>query len=142
MPRFEIKVTHEPNVQVPGFTREQMEQIGQFAASVMKERVAEQVDVLDRPAPPLRPKYRRQKERKGLPPVRDLRYTGDMLAAMQILESSDAHVKIGLKGTKSYRKGLFNQNIDPWFGVSTTDDAKILTGIVEPIFHKNISDIG
>jgi hypothetical protein len=142
MPRFEIKVTHEPNVQVPGFTREQMEQIGQFAASVMKERVAEQVDVLDRPAPPLRPKYRRQKERKGLPPVRDLRYTGDMLAAMQILESSDAHVKIGLKGTKSYRKGLFNQNIDPWFGVSTTDDTKILSGIVEPIFHKNISDIG
>jgi hypothetical protein len=71
-----------------------------------------------------------------------LRYTGDMLAAMQILESSDTHVKIGLKGTKSYRKGLFNQNIDPWFGVSTTDDTKILTGIVEPIFHKNISDIG
>jgi hypothetical protein len=76
MPRFEIKTKYQGPVftktgvvdraiRVPAFTAEQMEEIGRFSAQVMKERLAQAIDVLDQPAKPLQPKYAREKRPKA-----------------------------------------------------------------------------
>jgi hypothetical protein len=85
MPRFEIKVRHQPEVEVPQFSLAQMEEIGLYGIEVSKERIASATDVFDRPAKPLKPKYAQRKIRRGLQPIRDIRFTGSTLAAMQLL---------------------------------------------------------
>jgi hypothetical protein len=142
MPRFEIKVKHQPEIKVPAFTSEQMQEIGTFAVQVIKERVAGQKDVFDAPAKPLQPKYAKRKAAKGLQPVRDLRFTGNMLGSVQVdNENVDAtHVTVRVKGSTPFRKGIFNQNIDPWFGLSNNDDHRVLDEKVRPIFSRNLKD--
>lgn len=141
MPRYEIKVSSRPKIETPTFSTAQMEGFGQSAVQIMKERNATGVDIFDQPAKPLQPKYVKQKSKKGLPPVRDLRYSGNLLGSVQVLEASEAHVRVGIKGSTPFRKGLFNQNIDPWFGVSPHDEARLLEEKVRPTFAKNIQDL-
>lgn len=141
MPRFEIKVSKRPNIQVSAFTEQQMQNIGEFAVEAMKERVATATDVLDKPAKPLQPKYAQQKIKKGKQPVRDIRLTGNTLGSVQVIEHDATHVKIGIRGSTPYRKAIFNQNIDPWFGLSEKDDDRVLAEKVQPIFAQNLKDV-
>lgn len=141
MPKFEIKVASRPDLKMPSFTQEQMGQIGAFAVEVLKERNATGIDIFDRPSKPLQAKYAKQKANKGLQPIRDLRLTGNMLGSVQPVETDSQHVKIAVRGNTPYRKGIFNQNIDPWFGLSPHDEQRLLNERVRPIFAKNVEDL-
>ena len=141
MPRITINVTNRPDIKMPSFTTEQMSSIGAFAIEVLKERNATGIDIFDRPSEPLQPKYAKQKERKGLQPIRDLRLTGNMLGSVQATETADDHVKIQVRGSTPFRKGIFNQNIDPWFGLSPHDEQRLMNERVRPIFAKNVADL-
>lgn len=140
MPRFEIKVTRRPNIESPAFNEQQMREIGQAAIDVMKERLATATDVFDKPAPPLQKGYAKQKAKKGKQPIRDIRLTGNTLGSVQVTEADSAHVKIKIRGVTPYKKAIFNQNIDPWFGLSEKDDERLLEETVRPIFAQNIQD--
>ena len=139
MPRFEIKVPHRPDIKVPGFTTDQMHEIGQRAVEVMKERVAQGVDVLDQPAKPLQPKYAERKRKAGKQPIRDIRFTGNTLGSLQVDEANDTHVHVKIQGATPFRKALFNQNLDPWFGLSDHDDDLVLE-TAQAIFALNIQE--
>lgn len=141
MPRYEIKTTKQPNIVAPKFTSEQMHEIGDFSVQVMKERNAQAIDVLDEPAKPLQPKYEKHKEAKGLPGVRDLRLTGNMLGSVHLVESDASHARVKLEGSTPIRKGIANQNIDPWFGLSHHDDQRVMDEKVRPIFAANLEDM-
>jgi hypothetical protein len=141
MPRYEIKVTHEPKIEAPKFTAEQMESFGRYSMQVMKERLAQAIDVFDRPAKPLQPKYAKRKSAKGLPAVRDLRLTGNMLGSIHVKNADSTHVTVKVEGATPFRKGIFNQNIDPWFGLSSHDDQRVLKEKVQPIFSQNLNDM-
>ena len=152
MPKYTIKLNAtgplftktgvaERSIRVPTFTAEQMKEIGEYDVGLIKDRVSQLQDVYDRPEPELSPKYARRKQSKGLPPVRDLFYSGIMLSALQILESDESHVKIGIKGAVPFRKALFNQNVDPWFGLSGRDEERLMEEKVRPLFNQNIQDL-
>lgn len=140
MPRFEIKVASRPDIKVPGFSTDQMQEIGQYAVDVMKERVAQGVDVLGEPAKPLQPKYAERKRKAGKQPIRDIRLTGNTLGSMQVDPGVTAsHVNVKIRGATPYRKAIFNQNIDPWFGLSDTDDDRVLEK-AQALFAQNIHE--
>lgn len=141
MPRFEIKVQRRPVIQAPTFHAGQMQEIGEFAVAIIKERVAGGTDVFDKPAKPLQPKYALRKAKKGLPAIRDIRYTGNTLGSMQVIEVDDTHVKVGIRGVTPYKKALFNQNIDPWFGLSDTDHDRVFNEKVRPLFAQDLKDV-
>jgi hypothetical protein len=141
MPRVTINITHRPNIVAPLFTEAQMREIGDYALVAMKERVASGTDVFDQPAPPLTEKYRKRKAAKGKSQIRDIQLTGLTLGATKVLEADASHARIGVSGTVQYRKALFNQNIDPWFGLSGRDDDKVLNGVVRPLFNQNLNDL-
>lgn len=141
MPQYTINVPKRPDIRVPGFTGEQMQAIGEHAIQVIEERVATGTDVFDKPAKPLQPKYAKRKIAKGLPAVRDIRFTGNTLGSVQVIESDASHVKVGIRGATPFRKALFNQNIDPWFGLSQTDDTRVLDEAVRPLFSANLADV-
>lgn len=152
MPKYEIKLNTtgplftktgvvDRAFRAPSFTADQMRAIGEYDIEIMKGRVGELRDVYDEPAPPLTQKYARRKASKGLPPERNLSYTGIMLKGLDILESDETHVKVGLKGSPQFRKALFNQNIDPWFGLSGHDEEKLMEEKIRPLFQQNIDDL-
>lgn len=141
MPRYEIKVKHEPDIKAPSFTAPQMQQIAEYAEQVIRERSATGTNALDQPAKPLQPKYAKKKAAKGLPAVRDLRLSGNMLGSMAVLEADASHAKVGIKGATPFRKGIFNQNIDPWFPLSPHDEERVLNEKVRPIFAQNLKDL-
>lgn len=140
MARFEIKLKHTTEIKTPTFTSEQMHDIGTFAVQAMKERVANQIDVFGQPVKPLQPKYAKRKAAKGLNPVRDLRFTGNMLGSVHVTESDETHVKVKVEGATPIKKGIFNQNIEPWFGLSHDDDQRVLHEKIAPIFANNLMD--
>jgi hypothetical protein len=152
MPRFEIKTKYQGPVftktgvvdraiRVPAFTAEQMREIAQYSVQVMKERNAQAIDVLDQPAKPLRPKYGKRKAAKGLPAVRNLRLTGNLLGSIHVTEADATHAKVKVEGVTPFRKGIYNQNIDPWFGLSNHDDQRVLNEKVKPMFAQNLKDM-
>lgn len=140
MPQYSIRIPARPDISVPVFTAAQMQQIGQGAIVEMRDRIARAVDVFDKPAPPLQPRYAKQKIRAGKQPVRDILLTGNTLGSVQVIEADQTHVKVGIRGATPYRKALFNQNIDPWFGLSNQDDERVLNEVVKPIFSQNIAN--
>lgn len=140
MPRFEIKVRKEPTIEAPKFRADQMKEIADFAVQVIKERDAKGFDVLDQPSKPLQPKYAKRKAAKGLPAVRDERFTGNMLGAIHVTEADETHAKIKIEGATPQKKAIFTQNIDPWYGLSDNDQSRVLNEKVRPIFAQNIED--
>lgn len=142
MPRYTIKLQGptEPNIPKITFTADQMTAIGEYDVGIMKDRIGDLRDVYDEPTRALTPKYARRKASKGLPPERDLTYSGIMLRALQVLEADESQVKVGLKGAIPFRKALFNQNIDPWFGLSTRDEVRLMEEKIRPLFMQNIAE--
>jgi len=149
MPRFEIKTSGtlaartgvvDRVFRAPKFSSGQMNEIANFAVQVIKERDAKGIDVLDQPAKPLQPKYAKRKAAKGLPAVRDERFTGNMLGSIHVTEADETHARVKIEGATPQKKAIFTQNIDPWFGLSNDDQGRVLNEKVRPIFAQNIED--
>jgi hypothetical protein len=136
MPQYEIKVTQRPDIKGVSFSESDLHEIGEYAVQAIKDRNALGVDIFDHSAKPLSDRYRKRKEKLGRPGIRDVRLTGNMLGSLQVTEASAGHVVISVKGSTPYRKGIFNQNIDPWFGLSPEDEHRILSEKIEPSFGR------
>lgn len=111
---------------------EVMRAIGQEVLdTVVRPRIASAVNVNDAPAKPLSTKGKRYqryfyiKKAKGLNPVRDLRFTGAMMAAAKVVDATNNQVRIGFDNPDASRKASFNQRRDPMFWWSPNDQAKI-----------------
>jgi hypothetical protein len=141
MARFDIRVTSRPHIEAPEFSADQMHAIADYGIEVMKDRLHRGVNVFDQPAKPLGEKYARRKSRLGKQPVRDMLLTGNTVGSIQTLEFSANHAKISIKGSTPYQKALFNQNIDPEFGLSDNDEVRLLTEKIQPAFAANISEL-
>lgn len=123
------------------FSAGQMREIGQYAIEVMKERDARGVNIFDQPMKPLGAKYADRKRREGKNPIRNVRFSGNLLGSIDVIEANDSSVKVSVKGATPYRKGIFNQNIDPWFGLSEHDATRILDK-AQTILGENIRSFG
>lgn len=136
---FSVKVTKQPNMEPPEyFHPSDMQHIGDFAIETMKERLHSGYNARDESAKPLTSRYAAQKQKLGKQPIRDIDKTGQTLAALQVTEADSGHAHISVEGSEAFRKGLFNEYNDPWFGASDSDKRKIFEEEIEPIFAHNI----
>jgi hypothetical protein len=154
MPSYKINVSKRPDIKIPGFTGEQMHEIGERAIEVIKERLHSGVNVFDQTAKPLariekirkgkvvssREAYAKYKQRIGRQPIRDLLLKGDLQKSIEVNNATENHVKVAIKDSKQYAIGILNQNIDPWFGLSEKDDVRITDEVVRPLFSLNLAD--
>lgn len=101
-----------------GFSAGEMIVIGTVVANGVKARTAEGRNAFDNEAKALTPRYKRQKARKGGKPIRDLRLSGDMMAALDVLRASDNRCVVGVQGPDLGQRAGFNQAIDPWMGIA------------------------
>ena len=122
-----IRVETMPQIdveQVLEFTAAEMSSIGETQIERIRERTAVNRGQFDQPLPPLKPRYRRSKERRGGKPSRDLRLTGEMMDAIFVRDAQSGSVTIAIEGALNQKKAAINQAKTPWFGISP-DDARI-----------------
>lgn len=102
-----------------------MRKIGAKCIESVQLRVAKGLNVNDSRAKRLCKSYEKKKLEKGKPGIRDLMYSGAMLGALTIVESSTNHVVIGFTRMAEQIKAAANQERDPWFGLSRNDMGKV-----------------
>jgi hypothetical protein len=66
-----------------------------------------------------------------------LRFSGNLLGSTQVTQSDSDSVTVSVRGSTPYRKGILNQNIDPWFGISPDNETDILQD-VQRVFSDNV----
>lgn len=124
MADIKFTVSHVPRIPENGwgFTGEDMRLIAVAGITGMSTRLDAAQNRFDRPAPPLKEKYSRRKQRRGAKPIRDLKLTGRLRAAIEATNVVENHCSIEVRGgSLEWRKAYFNQRRDPWFGLSPTD---------------------
>lgn len=144
MPKIQIRPASSLTIKIPKFSEPQMRQIGDYADDLMDRRLdaAVPVNIFGQPRPPLSKRYAARKTRMGRRPVRDVQMTGATLAAKNVLgtfeNETEVGALVGIKGSFEYRKALFSQNVDPWFGL-TDDETKKVVARATDILNFNIA---
>lgn len=107
-----------------GYTSDQWAQMGRHViTNGMIPRIKAGRNANDRPARPLVPKYAQKKAKRGLPPVRNMSFTGKTLQAMAVTASSGNGLTIGFTTPRASTIASVNNRKDLQFALSTNDRA-------------------
>lgn len=135
---YNIHVTRRMAWAAIGFDAQQSESLGLAAIAAMKTRIAKGFNVDDQPATPLAANYQRLKVRKGLSPLPNLRFSGELLdQALQVTSSEPGKVVVGIVGQKNIQKAIVNQTRRNQLGISR-EDASAVNALALSIFAENV----
>ena len=138
---FTIRVRRAPRIREDAFafTQHDMETIGGTTVTAVIGRLAEGRDKFDAPMPPLKKNYRTAKQRRGRKPIRDWRFSGNMLNSLGVLDVRENHVRVGFRGATPQRKAAINQARAPGMGLSPSDAGK-LDDRVDEVHQRNLRE--
>jgi len=95
-------------------------------ADSIKTRIMSGRDVNDNQAPPLAKNYARAKQRRGLNPIRDWRWSGNTLAALGPVTTPAGQIAVGFNNPKAARIAAILNVRCQQFGISPGDQANII----------------
>lgn len=116
-----MKVTRRVRLVVDRMSAGQMLAVADPVAAAIRDRIRAGRNVADQAAAPLTARYARQKQRAGLPAVRDWRWTGRTLEALGVVESGDGRAVIGFRDPVAAARARWNNRREEQFGVSPAD---------------------
>jgi len=103
-----------------------MRGIGRVLGNTVKKRIILGRTAEDQPAPSLRAKYARYKQRKGAQPIRDWKLTGRTLRGLGVTRASDNRVEVGFNDPVAARRAAINNRRSRQFGLSPRDQQTIM----------------
>ena len=136
---FTVNVTRRVRLQLWWLTDAEQRELGQFAVETMQKRIRSGIALNDQPAPPLSAPYAKAKQRRGIPPLRNLTYTGALLNNMQVIETGE-RIRIGFPDPKQAIKAGVNQDRVPMIGLSRFDQQQIVAKHDE-LLARSVGDI-
>ena len=110
-----VRIHQKKRIRLHGLTFKQLQmvKIGRVGLADVKRRIAAAQGPNDEPAKPLKDvAYRLQKKRKGLQPVRDLHFSGEMMKNLTLRTVSEKAAKAAFTSRKARSKANANQNIE------------------------------
>lgn len=128
-----IQITRMIRLAVPRFDQQQMQRIADATLLAQQERIARGVNMYDQPAKPLVPNYAAGKQRRGLQPIRNLRFSGGMLASQQVMGASENSATVQFTGADQQAKARALQSIEPMVGVSRGDAPSVSRAIAREV---------
>ena len=148
MPGVKFIFVQRPNIKPVKLTLDQVRELTQFADDLMDRRVdtAGPINIFGEPRPALSEEYAKRKVKEfGGRPVRDMRRTGQTLAAKQVYgemeNESTVSAFVGIRGKDLQKRALWAQNVDPWFGLTDAEESQVrVRGFA--MFAKNVADAG
>jgi hypothetical protein len=102
-----------------------MRGIGEKLVDSVKARILSGQTTSDTPAPPLREKYARYKQRKGGKPIRDWSRSGTTLRAMAVTSASNNRTVVSFNNPVAAKRAAIQNARARQFGVSSSDSANI-----------------
>lgn len=144
-----IRQTSRPRVMIPSFAEPQMQQIVEFARQQEAQRIARAQNISDAPAKPLTTRiphqggapYAQQKRKLTGNAVRDLRLTGQMLAARVASVIDRLHSVIRFSDPRQAQKAFINEAREPQLGLSPANK-QVVDGLVREMFAENVRNTG
>lgn len=83
-----------------------------------------------------RAEYKRAMGKSG---QRDLEETGQMLGSMTLTQNRPELIELGFTNEIAERKGFFNEEADPWFGLAP-EDVPPVTAMVDGFLIENLNN--
>lgn len=136
---FTVNITKRVRLRLWWLDDAEQRDLGQFAIETMQRRIRGGIGINDQPAPPLSTSYAKAKQRRGLPAIRNLTYTGTMLNGLQIIETGD-RLRIGFPDPLQALKAGVNQERAPMIGLSRFDQQQIIRRHDE-LLARSVSEI-
>ena len=123
-----VKIVSRPQIKVPELSVSDMYVVGQTADDLMTARVdsPNPRDVNNQAAPPLSPRYKIRKERKGKRGVREMYFPGAMLTELGTFRAQKGYVFVGFKSSTEYMKAWKQQQRFEWFGLADQEEAAVV----------------
>jgi hypothetical protein len=130
MPRqgFQTKVSHARFVVGP-FSSDQMNTLAGILRDSMRGRIQSGLNVNDQPSKPLKPKYAKQKQTRGKPPIRDWTMTGNTLRAMAVISANENRAVIAFNNPVAAQIARLNNLRERAFGVSPRDRQVLVAAV-------------
>jgi len=120
-----MKITESPKIAVPTIGVAGMRRISSVALESAADRVGRGFTVSDSPATPLNRSYARAKLRKGLKPIRDLRFSGRTMSSFKLRSAGNKQATIGFDDPIAAQRAADNDAISPMIGLSPTDQRRV-----------------
>jgi hypothetical protein len=117
-----------------------MVDIGAAGLLSVKKRLAQGQGADDGPAKPLKRRYALYKQHRGERPIRDLFFTGKMLANLQLRTVNDNHAVARCSSEKERIKALANQRRESWCVFSSVNRRDVIKKANE-VIHRIIEKL-
>lgn len=134
-----VRIHQKKRIRLHGLTFKQLQmvKIGRVGLAEIKRRIAAAQGSNDEPAKPLKDvSYKLQKKRKGLPAVRDLHFSGEMMKNLTLRTVSEKAAKAAFTSRKARSKANANQNIEP-FVVFSPKNEEVIREATEKELREN-----
>lgn len=130
--KYQPRVIKSRFIQTGGFSPAQMNDIasGLLSRSI-KPRIISATTVDDTPAPPLKEAYRKWKENKFPPAIRNWIKTGRTMRSLNVLTISQNKAVIGFVDRLTNFRAFINNRRSRQFGVSPKDQKVLLDSVIE-----------
>jgi hypothetical protein len=117
-----------------------MEAVGSVASAAMQERIGRGVTVTDALARPLSAGYAKAKARRGLPAIRDYRFTGEFLAGLGVTGASAGSVTIAPSVVAPGKAAALERANarDGMVGLSPADQERVAEELAARYAEKNL----
>jgi hypothetical protein len=135
-----IRIHQKKRIRLHTLTFKQlaMVKIGRVGLAEVKRRVAAAMGPNDEPARPLKDiSYKKQKRREGLPAVRDLHFSGEMMRNLTLRTVTDKSATAAFTSRKQRAKARANQNIEP-FVVFSPKNAAVVRQATDKELRANV----
>ena len=102
-----------------------MARIANVAKLAESDRISRGINVADAPAKALSKNYAIGKTRRGLPGIRNLKFSGALLDSRRVTTASDNTSEVAFTDAAQAAKANKNQKIEPMLGLSPGDRRSI-----------------
>ncbi len=124
---IKLRLLKTSNVQQVKLDRQDLTRIAAYAMQLIRKRCALAMDIKEKSAKPLSKSYAARKKKLGQPPVRNLMFSGAMLGAMTVTQTTDDSITIGWTRRAELIKATKNQQRSPWFPLSKHEEDAVIT---------------
>jgi hypothetical protein len=126
--KFQTRISKARFVYSP-YTGQQMASFGQSLVDSIKARLAMAQDTQDQPAPPLKDRYRKSKQRRYGRGDRDWNWTGRTMRGLRVIRANQNRAVIGFYDPIASQRAFFNQRRHRQWGVSLVNRRDLIAAM-------------
>ena len=136
----DVKYPRAIRLRNPGLTVEQVRDLALLSRDLVTVRIAHGINLYGQPARVLATGYKRRKGRKGAAGIRDWRFTGRLMAALDVTQVTENHATIGFRGEDLSARARILQQMEPMLGLAP-EDRRVVGAAAQRMIYLNVGEM-